>query len=87
MLFVIVCWPKVDDGMDETENEPLGCPANYDVNRHVVVVESDLVGIAPLRKGASIAEEAADPRKAAVSDPGKRVWYRVKLSRAERRTS
>lgn len=73
LLFVIVCWSKVDHGMNETENESLGGPANYDVDRHIVVVHGDLVTIAPLWKGASIAEKTANPRKAAVPDPGERV--------------
>ena len=73
VLFVIVCWSKVDYGMDEAENESLGGPANYNVDCHVVVVHSDLVAVAPLWKGASIAEKTANPRKAAVPDPGERV--------------
>jgi hypothetical protein len=74
LVFVIVCWSKVDHGMNETENESLGGPANYDVDRHIVVVHRDLVSIAPLWKGTSITEKTANPRKAAVSDPGERVW-------------
>lgn len=48
VLFIIVGWCKVDDGMDETQDEVFGGPADYDINGHIVVVHGDLVAIAPL---------------------------------------
>ena len=87
MVFIIVRWSEVNDGMDETEDEAFCGPADYYIDRHVVVVCCDLVCIAPLWKGASIAQKAVKPRRAAVPDPGKRVWSRVKLKKAKRRTS
>jgi len=65
--------------MDETENEAFGGPADYDVNGHIIVVYSNLVCIGRLWKGASVAEKTANPRKAAVSDPGERVWNRAEM--------
>lgn len=81
MLFVIVGWSEVDHGMDETENEPFGGPADYDVYSHIVAVYSGLVRIARVCKGAGIAEKTANRRKAAVSDPGARVWNRRRCKR------
>lgn len=78
-LLVIVGGTKVDRGMDEAQYEAFSGPANYDVDSHVVVVQSDLVCLAPLWKRASVAEKTANPRKAAVPDPGARVRYRVDL--------
>lgn len=80
-MFVIVFGAEVNDGMDETEDETLGSPADYDIYCHVVVVEGNLVTITPLRKGSCISEATADPRETAISDPGERVRYRVTVSR------
>lgn len=76
-MFVIVFGAEVNDGMDETEDEALGSPADYDIYGHVVVVEGNLVAITPLRKGTCISEATANPRETAISDPGERVRYRV----------
>jgi len=69
--------------MDKTENEPFSSPADYKVYDHIVVVYSNLVRIAPLWKGASIAKKTAKPRKAAVSDPGE--WFEIE-QRCKRQT-
>lgn len=61
MLFVIVRWYKVDHGVDETQDETLSGPADYDIDCPIVIVKCDLVAITPLRKGACVAEETANP--------------------------
>ena len=38
---------KVIDGMDEAQNEPLCSPADDDIDGHVVIIGSDLVGVTP----------------------------------------
>ena len=82
-LFVIVRGHEIDHRMDEAQDKAFGGPADDDVDRHIVVVQSDLVSIAPLWQGAGVAQEAAHPREAAIPNPGARVRYRVKLYRAD----
>lgn len=70
-MFVIIGGLEVGDCVDETEDKPLGGPADDDVHSHIVFIGGSLVGVAPGLSEAGVLEEIAHPGKAAIAYSGK----------------
>ena len=45
LLVVVISGVDVDDGVDETKDEPLGSPVNHDIHSHIILVQGDLFHI------------------------------------------